>query len=79
MAEDDAPVPEPSGLDEILAHPHYAATVVVLIDVPTRQPRSIRVNISVPEDILQAIDRVTDNRSRLLADAARGKLHLTTV
>jgi len=79
MAEDCAPVPASSGLDEILANPHCADTVAVLIDVPTRRPRSIRVNISVPEDILQAIDRVTDNRSRFLADAAREKLHLTTV
>ncbi len=79
MGEDGAPVPEPSGLYEIPANPHYADTVAVLIDVPTRRPRSIRVNISVPEDILQAIDRVTDNRSRFLADAAREKLHLTTV
>ncbi len=79
MTEDGAPIPEPSGLDEILADPHYADTVAVLVDVPTRRPRAVRVNISVPEDVLEAIDRVTDNRSRFLADAAREKLHLTTV
>ena len=74
MMEDDASVPEPSGLDEVLTDSRYADTVAVLVDVPTRRPRSVRVNISVPEDILQAIDRVTDNRSRFLADAAREKL-----
>ena len=79
MIEDGDAIPEPSGLDEILCDPHYSDAVAVLVDVPTRRPRSVRVNISVPEDVLQAIDRVTDNRSRFLADAAREKLHSTTV
>ena len=78
MMEDGDPVPEPSGLDEVLTDPRYSDAAAVLVDVPTRRPRSVRVNISVPEDILQAIDRVTDNRSRFLADAAREKLHSTT-
>ena len=79
MMEDGDPIPEPSGLDEILTDPRYTDTAAVLVDVPTRRPRSVRVNISVPEDVLQAIDRVTDNRSRFLADAAREKLHLPTM
>ena len=79
MMEDGDPIPEPSGLDEVLTDPRYADTAAVLVDVPTRRPRSVRVNISVPEDVLQAIDRVTDNRSRFLAEAAREKLQLTTM
>ena len=78
MIEDGDPLPEPSGLDEILSDPRYCDVAAVVVDIPTRRPRSIRVNISVPEDVLQAIDRVTDNRSRFLADAAREKLHSTT-
>ncbi len=79
MMEDGDPMPEPSGLDEVLTDPRYSDVAVVLVDVPTRRPRSIRVNISVPEDVLQAIDRVTDNRSRFLAEAAREKLQLPTM
>ena len=79
MVEDGDPIPEPSGLDEVLTDARYSDAVAVLVDVPTRRPRSVRVNISVPEDILQAIDRVTDNRSRFLADAARDKLHSKAV
>ena len=79
MIEDGEPIPEPLGLDEILTNPIYADAAAVLIDVPTRRSRSVRVNISVPEDVLQAIDRVTDNRSRFLAQAAREKLHLSTM
>ena len=78
MMEDGNPIPEPSGLDEVLTDPRHSDAAAVLVDVPTRRPRSVRVNISVPEDVLQAIDRVTDNRSRFLADAAREKLHITT-
>jgi metal-responsive CopG/Arc/MetJ family transcriptional regulator len=35
------------------------------------------VNVSLPEDLLEAIDRVSDNRSRFLAEAAREKLQHT--
>lgn len=79
MMEDGDPIPEPSGLDEVLTDPRYSDAAAVLVDVPTRRPRSVRVNISVPEDVLQAIDRVTDNRSRFLAEAAREKLQLSTM
>lgn len=79
MMEDGDPIPEPSGLNEVLTDPRYSDTAAVLVDVPTRRARSVRVNISVPEDILQAIDRVTDNRSRFLADAAREKLRFPTM
>ncbi len=79
MMEDGDAIPEPSGLDEILTNPLHGNVAAVLIDVPTHGPRSVRVNISVPEDILQAIDRVTDNRCRFLANAARDKLYSTAV
>jgi metal-responsive CopG/Arc/MetJ family transcriptional regulator len=29
----------------------------------------------LPEDLVEAIDRTTHNRSRFLADAAKAKLH----
>lgn len=76
---DGSLIPEPSDLDDVLADPRYSDTAAVLVDVPIRRPRSVRVNISVPENVLQAIDRVTDNRSRFLVDAAREKLHLPTM
>ena len=62
IMEDGTPIPEPSGLDEVLTDPRYSDVAAVLVDIPTRRPRSVRVRISVPEDVLQAIKRVTDNR-----------------
>ena len=73
MIEDGEAIPGPSTLDETMADPHHADAVAVLIDAVVRRP-VVRVNVSLPPDLLEAIDRVTDNRSRFLAEAAREKL-----
>jgi predicted RNase H-like HicB family nuclease len=74
MVEDNDAIPAPSTLDDIMADPHHADAVAVLIDAVVRRP-VVRVNVSLPPDLLEAIDRVSDNRSRFLAEAAREKLH----
>lgn len=73
MVEDGEPIPAPSALDAIMADRHNRDAVAVLIDVAIRRP-AVRVNISLPSDLLEAIDRVSGNRSRFLAEAAREKL-----
>lgn len=74
MTADGQPIPAPSRLDEIMTNPHHRDAVAVLIDAAIRRP-AVRINVSLPPDLLEAIDRVTDNRSRFLAEAARAKLH----
>jgi predicted RNase H-like HicB family nuclease len=73
MIEDGEAIPSPSTLDAIMIDPHHADAVAVLVDVASRRS-VVRVNVSLPPDLLEAIDRVSDNRSRFLADAAREKL-----
>lgn len=73
MVEDNEAIPAPSALDAIVADRHNRDAVAVLIDVAIRRP-AVRVNISLPSDLLEAIDRVSGNRSRFLAEAAREKL-----
>jgi predicted RNase H-like HicB family nuclease len=73
MIEDGEAIPTPSELGDIMADPHHRDAVAVLIDAAVRRP-AVRVNISLPHDLLEAIDRVSDNRSRFLAEAAREKL-----
>ena len=73
MIEDGEAIPEPSGLDDIMADPDRRNAVAVLVDASVRRP-TVRVNVSLPPDLVEAIDRVSDNRSRFLADAAREKL-----
>lgn len=73
MIEDGEAIPAPSQLDEIMADHRHRDAVAVLVDVAVRRP-AVRVNISLPTDLLEAIDRVSGNRSRFLAEAAREKL-----
>jgi predicted RNase H-like HicB family nuclease len=74
MIEDNEPIHEPSPLDAIMADTANREAVAFLVDVATKPTRSIRVNVMLPADLLEAIDRSTNNRSRFLTDAARAKL-----
>jgi len=74
MIQDRDPIPPPSPLDGVLADPQAADAVPFLVDVPAEPSRAVRLNITLPEDLVQAIDRATTNRSRFLAEAARAKL-----
>jgi predicted RNase H-like HicB family nuclease len=74
MIEDANPIPEPSTLDDIRADPDNRDAVAFLVEVPTVQARAVRVNITMPADLLVEIDRASNNRSRFLAQAARAAL-----
>lgn len=75
LVEDGDSLPTPSSLDVIMADRDNADAVVFLVDVPASPVRSMRINVTLPNDLVEAIDRVTRNRSRFLAEAARDKLH----
>jgi predicted RNase H-like HicB family nuclease len=70
-------IPEPSTLDEIEVDADVveAARILVRADPPTR---TVRVNITMPEDLLAAVDRYAVrtgySRSGLLAQAVRERL-----
>ncbi len=74
MAQDGEALPEPSGLDAAMAALENREAVAFLVDVPARPAPAVRVNVMLPKDVLDAIDRATTNRSRFLTDAARAKL-----
>ena len=74
MREDDEPIPPPSPMDAIMADPLSRDPIAFLVDLPEKSRRAVRINVSLPEDIVQSIDRVSANRSRFLADAARDRL-----
>jgi predicted RNase H-like HicB family nuclease len=75
--EHGEPIPEPSTLDEIEVDAEVveAARILVRADPPTR---TVRVNITMPEDLLAAVDRYAVrtgySRSGLLAQAVRERL-----
>jgi predicted RNase H-like HicB family nuclease len=72
--ENDEPLPEALPLEAIPADPEVAevARVLVRFEVPAR---SVRVNITLPEDLLAAVDQFAKGhgftRSGLLAQAVR--------
>jgi predicted RNase H-like HicB family nuclease len=78
MAEDGEAIPEPSSLEEIMAHRENIDGVAVLIPAPAAEVKSVRVNITLPSDILEQVDRRAEQegftRSGFLAQAARKAL-----
>lgn len=75
--EHGEPIPEPSTLDQVAIDPDVveAARILVRADPPGR---TVRVNITMPEDLLAAVDRYAVrtgySRSGLLAQAVRERL-----
>src|ERR1022692_2677347 len=67
-------IPEPSTVDAINADPENAGALLFLVESPDLPGRSLRINVTLPEDLIAAIDRTTKNRSRFLAEAARERL-----
>jgi HicB_like antitoxin of bacterial toxin-antitoxin system len=68
-------LPEPSTLEEVMSDPDNRSGVAILVSVKTEQPRAVRVNVTLPEDVLEQIDRYAEahgfTRSGLLAQAAK--------
>jgi len=74
MIEDGDPVPEPSSLETVMQDADNREGVAIL--VPLRlTPKTVRVNITLPEDALKEIDAHAERhgftRSGFLVTAAR--------
>ena len=79
MLEDGEKIPAPSKLEEIIDDPDYMdAVAILLVSVSETKPRSVRVNITVPEDTLRKIDTVAKkkgmSRSSFLVHAAQNAI-----
>lgn len=81
MADGEA-IPEPSRLEDIMADRKNREAVAALIPAKTEAPRAVRVNITLPADVLQQIDRYAKmhglSRSSFLAKAAKAKMERDT-
>jgi hypothetical protein len=75
MAEDEEAIPEPSSLEDIMSDPENRSGVAILVSVKDSQPKIVRVNVTLPGDVLEQIDRYAEahgyTRSGLLAQAAK--------
>jgi predicted RNase H-like HicB family nuclease len=79
MLEDGEKLPAPSKLEEIMADPDFAdATAFLVVGVPDAKPRTIRVNITIPEMTLKQIDTAAKkrgmSRSSFLVQAAQNAI-----
>jgi predicted RNase H-like HicB family nuclease len=75
MLEDRLPIPPPSALEAIMADPDNAEALPFTVEVPDRRPRAVRVNLTISETDLEALDALAKkhgkSRSAVLTEAAR--------
>jgi predicted RNase H-like HicB family nuclease len=75
MAEDGEAMPEPSSLETVMGERENRDAVAILVPAPAQAARAVRVNITIPEDALQAIDQYAADhgltRSGFMVSAAR--------
>jgi predicted RNase H-like HicB family nuclease len=75
LVEDGEAIPEPSVLEEVMSDPDNRSGVAILVSVKSDQPKVVRVNVTLPGDVLEQIDKYAEahgyTRSGLLTQAAR--------
>ncbi len=75
LLDDGEAAPEPSSLEQIMADPDNRDGVAILVPAPQSAAKAVRINITVPEDILGRIDRHAERegmtRSGFLVQAAK--------
>src|SRR5271156_1435151 len=75
LSEDGEAAPGPSSLEEIMKDAQNKDGVAVLIAVPAAEVKSVRINVTMPADVLDQIDRYAERegftRSGFLAQAAK--------
>lgn len=79
LVEDGEAIPKPSSLESVMADPVNRDGVAILVAAPESPKRSVRINVTLPEDVLAEIDRYAREhgmtRSGFLARAARQSMH----
>ncbi len=80
IIEDGDELPAPSKLEDIMADTDYADAVAYLVvSIPDTKPRTVRVNITLPEMTLKQIDAAAKkrgmSRSSFLVHLAQNAIH----
>ncbi|QWG11365.1 type II toxin-antitoxin system HicB family antitoxin [Bradyrhizobium sediminis] len=75
LVEDGEAIPEPSSLEDVMADPDNQSGVAILVAAKTEAPKVVRVNVTLPGDILEQIDKYAEahglSRSGFLTQAAK--------
>jgi predicted RNase H-like HicB family nuclease len=75
LVADGEAIPEPSSLEEVMNDPSNRDGVAILVAVKAEARKAVRVNVTLPEDVLEQIDRYAAahgfTRSGFIAQAAK--------
>ena len=75
MAADEEPIPEPSSLEAVMADRENRDAVAILVKARPATAKAVRVNMTIPEDELERIDKFAAEqgytRSGFLLHAAK--------
>jgi predicted RNase H-like HicB family nuclease len=78
LVEDDDAIPEPSRLEAVMRNRRNRDAVAILVPAKVKSTKAVRVNITLPEDVLTEIDRYAEDhgftRSGFLTQAAKRAL-----
>jgi hypothetical protein len=78
LEQDGEAIPEPSSLEAVMAGPDNRDGVAILVRAPDRPIKSVRINITLPADVLSDVDRYAEahglTRSGFLARAAKREM-----
>jgi predicted RNase H-like HicB family nuclease len=70
MVEEGLQIPRASELDAIKRDPDVKEVARILVGTEAPTHRVLRLNVTLPEDLVRRIDAAATNRSRFLAEAA---------
>ena len=75
LVADGEAIPEPSSLEEVMTDPDNRDSVAILVAVKTAARKAVRVNVTLPEDVLEQIDSFAAahgfTRSQFIAQAGK--------
>jgi predicted RNase H-like HicB family nuclease len=78
LIEDEKALPEPSNLETVMKNRRNRDGVAILVAARVKSGKAMRVNITLPEDVLAEIDRYAEDhgftRSGFLTRAAKRAL-----
>ncbi|TPK92652.1 type II toxin-antitoxin system HicB family antitoxin [Mesorhizobium sp. B2-4-12] len=80
LIEDGDAIPEPSSLEAVMADAVNRDGVAILVAAKTEARKTVRINVTLPDDVLQRIDAFAEahgyTRSGFLAKAAEKVMEL---
>jgi len=80
LVEDGDAIPEPSSLEAVMADADNRDGVAILVAARTEARKTVRINVTLPDDVLQRIDAFAEahgyTRSGFLAKAAEKVMKL---